>query len=89
MYPGPSSPDRCSYEELSVAEVDAQIHKVLDLGVIPNPRVGLVPLWSGVASTRVRMLGLVFAAFAILSFHYAHDHALGLKGGRGKPCDAK
>jgi hypothetical protein len=72
-----------------VAEVDAQIHKVLDLGVIPNPRVGLVPLSGGVASTRVRMLGLVLAAFVILSFHYAHDHALGLEGGRGEPCDAK
>jgi hypothetical protein len=36
-YPGPNYPDRPSSEELSVIEVEAQIHKVLDLGVNPTP----------------------------------------------------
>jgi hypothetical protein len=36
-YLGPNCPDRPSSEELSVIEVEAQIHKVLDLGVNPTP----------------------------------------------------
>jgi hypothetical protein len=42
MYPGSSCPDHFSSEELSVVEVDARIHKVLDLRVNPNPEVGPV-----------------------------------------------
>jgi hypothetical protein len=42
MYPGSSCPDHFSSEELSAVEVDARIHKVLDLGVNPNPEVGPV-----------------------------------------------
>jgi hypothetical protein len=44
MYPGPSYSERTSSKELSIAEVDAQIHKVLDLGLSLNPRVSPVPL---------------------------------------------
>jgi hypothetical protein len=33
-------------------------------------------------------LGPVKAVFTILSFHYAHDLAQGLGGGRGEPRDA-
>jgi hypothetical protein len=47
MYPGPSCPDHPSFEEFSVAEVDARIHKVLDLGVKPDLRVGLSPYGEG------------------------------------------
>jgi hypothetical protein len=50
MHPGPSCPDCPSSEELSAVEVDARIHKVLDLGVNPNPRAGPDPLQRGVAS---------------------------------------
>jgi hypothetical protein len=75
MYPGPSYPDRSSSKELSVVEVEAHIHKVLDLKVNSNSCVGSVPLRRGIASVRVSTLGIVLAAFAMLSFHYAHDHA--------------
>jgi hypothetical protein len=40
MYPGPSYLNRPSSEGLSAAEINTQIHKVLDLGVDPNPRTG-------------------------------------------------
>jgi hypothetical protein len=36
--------DRSSSEELSAVEVDTRIHKVMDLGVNPNPEVGPVPI---------------------------------------------
>jgi hypothetical protein len=44
MYLGQSWPDRPSSMELSVAEVEAQIHKVLDLSANLNPGVSPVPL---------------------------------------------
>jgi hypothetical protein len=44
MYPGPSYSERTSSKELSAAEVDARIHKVLDLGLSLNPSIGPVPL---------------------------------------------
>jgi hypothetical protein len=75
MYPGPSCSEHTSSKELSATEVDAWIHKVLDLGVSLNPRVGPVPLWRGIASARVSMLGPISTAFMILSFHDAHDFA--------------
>jgi hypothetical protein len=77
-YLGPSCPDHPSSEELSAAEVDAQIHKILDLGVNLTPSSSPVPLWRGIASVRVNTLGPILVAFAILSFHYAHDLAQGL-----------
>jgi hypothetical protein len=58
-----------------VAEVDTQMHKVLDLGINLNPRAGPIPLQRGVASARVGMLGIVSAALTILSFHCAHNLA--------------
>jgi hypothetical protein len=85
MYPGPSSPDHPSSEELSMAEVDTQIHKVLNHGVSPDPGVGPVPTWRGVASTRVSMLGADSTAFAILSFHYTRDFVQGLGLGLSEP----
>jgi hypothetical protein len=69
MYHVPSCPDCPSSEELSVVEVDARIHKVLDLGVNLNPGVGPVPLQRGVTSARVSMPGSISVAFVILSFH--------------------
>jgi hypothetical protein len=74
-YPGPYCPDRPSSEELSVAEVEPRIHKVLVLGVNLTPGADPVPLWRGIASVRVSTLGPVLEAFVILSFHYAHDLA--------------
>jgi hypothetical protein len=69
MYPGPSYPDHPTSEELSVMEVDPQIHKVLDLGVNPKPGPSPVPLCRGIASVRVSTSGPVLVAFAILSCH--------------------
>jgi hypothetical protein len=88
MYPGPSYPDHPTSEELSVMEVDSQIHKVLDLGVNPKPGPDPIPLCRGVASVRVSTSGPVLVAFAILSFHHAHDSTQGLGGDRGEPRDA-
>jgi hypothetical protein len=52
-YPRPSCSDCPSSKELSVVEVEAQIHKVLDLGVILTPPVLTIPLRRGMASVRV------------------------------------
>jgi hypothetical protein len=71
LYPVPSCPDRPSFEELSVEEVDSQIDKVLDLGVNPNPRAGPSPLQEGVASARASTLSPSLVAYVILSFHCA------------------
>jgi hypothetical protein len=80
MYPGLNCPDRPSPKELSMVEVDARIHKVLDLGLSPNPRVGPVPLRRGIASVTVSTLGPVLVAFMILSSHGSHDFPLGPRG---------
>jgi hypothetical protein len=71
-----------------MAEVDTQIHKVLDLRLNPNPQVGPAPLRRGVTSARVSTLGPISAAFAILSFHYTRDLVQGLGGSRGESQDA-
>jgi hypothetical protein len=73
MYPGLSYPDCPSSEELSEMEVEAQIHKVLDLGVNLNSGANPVPLRRGITSVRVSTLGPVSSAFMILSFHCACD----------------
>jgi hypothetical protein len=88
MYPRSSYPARPSSEELSAAEVEAQIHMVLDLGVNPNSGADPVPLRRGISSVRVSTLGPASVAFIILSFHYAHNLAQSLRGGRGEPWDA-
>jgi hypothetical protein len=88
MYLGPSYPGCHSSKELSVAEIDTRIHKVLDLGVNPNPGAGPGPLQRGIASVKVSTLGPVLVAFAILSFHCAHDSTQGLGCDRGEPWDA-
>jgi hypothetical protein len=85
MYQGPSCPDRPSSEELSAAEVEAQIHRVLDLGVKPTLGAGPVPLWRGISSVRISTLGPVSVAFVILAFHCGCDLAQGLGGGPGEP----
>jgi hypothetical protein len=77
-YLGPSSPDPPSSEDLSMVEVEAWIHKVLDLGVISTPGASPVPLRRGITSVRVSNLGPIDAAFMILSFHYTRDLAQGL-----------
>jgi hypothetical protein len=88
LYPGPTYPD-CPYpEELSVAEVDSQAHKVWDLGVNPNPGAGHAPLQGGVANSMVSTLDPVSTAFTILSFNCNCDLAQGLGSGRGYPRDA-
>jgi hypothetical protein len=53
LYPGPSCLNRFFSEELSEAEINTQIHKVLDHGANLNPGAGLAPLREGVAITRV------------------------------------
>jgi hypothetical protein len=68
MYPVPSCPDHTSTEELCTVEVDSRIHKVLDLGLNLNPGAGPVPLWRGVTSARVSMIGPVLVAFVTLPF---------------------
>jgi hypothetical protein len=88
MYHVPSCPGCPSSEELSVVEVDARIHKVLDLGVNLNPGVGPVPLQRGVTSTRVSMPGSISVAFVILSFQCTRDLARGLRGSHGESRDA-
>jgi hypothetical protein len=87
-YPGPSCPNRPSSEELSAVEVEARIHKVLALGVIPTTGAGPIPLRRGIASVRISTLDPIFMAFMILSFHYACDLVQGLGGGCGEPRDA-
>jgi hypothetical protein len=88
MYLGPSYIDRPSSEVLSAAEVEDQIHKVLDLGVNLNSGAGPVPLRRGIASVRVSTLAPVSVAFTNLSFCCACDLAQGLGGGHGEPWDA-
>jgi hypothetical protein len=39
-YPWSSCPDCCSPKELSVVEVEARIHKVLDSVATPSPGTG-------------------------------------------------
>jgi hypothetical protein len=85
LYPGSSCPDCPSSKELSMAEVDSWIHKVLDLRVNPNTGAGLAPVQGGVANARVSMLGPVLVAFTILSFHCAHDLVQGLGGSCSEP----
>jgi hypothetical protein len=40
-----------------MVEVEVQIRKILDLGVIPTPGAGQVPLLRGIASVSVSTLG--------------------------------
>jgi hypothetical protein len=88
MHPRPSCPDRPSSEELSASKVSAQIHKVLDLRVDPNLRVGPISLRRGAANTRVSTLIPISAVVTIMSFHCAHDLAQGLRGSHGELQDA-
>jgi hypothetical protein len=67
-----------------MVEVEVQIRKILDLGVIPTPGASQVPLLRGIASVSVSTLGPIFVAFAILSFYYAHDLVQGLWGSHGE-----
>jgi hypothetical protein len=59
LYPCPSCPNCSLSEELSMVEINTQIHKVLDHEPDPNPVAGPVPLREGVASTRVSLFGPV------------------------------
>jgi hypothetical protein len=88
MYPVPSCPDHTSTEELCTVEVDSRIHMVLDLGLHLNPGAGPVPLWRGVTSARVSMIGPVSVAFVTLPFFCARDLVQGLGGSCGESWDA-
>jgi hypothetical protein len=85
LYPGPSCPDRPSFEEFSVVEINTWIHKVLDLGANPNTGPHPTPLPEGVASTRVSLFRHHSAAYTILFFHHSHDLLQGLRGAHSKP----
>jgi hypothetical protein len=87
-YPRSSYLDHPSPEELSAAEVEARIHKVLDSTVIPSHGAGPDTLRRGIGSVRVSTLGPVSVAFTILSFHYACDFMQGLGDGCGELRDA-
>jgi hypothetical protein len=73
MYPGLSCPNCPSSEELSAVEVEAQIHKVLDLRDHPILGAGPIPLQRGLTNIRVSTLAPILEPFMILSFHYTHD----------------
>jgi hypothetical protein len=88
VYPGSSCLNRPSPEELSAAEVEAWIHKVLDSAIITSHRASPDPLRRGIASVRVSTLGSISMAFTILSFHCARDFAQGVEDGRGELWDA-
>jgi hypothetical protein len=62
LYLRPSSPYRPSSEELSDAEINTRIHKVLAHGVDLNPGTGPAPLREGVDSTKVSSLGFIFGS---------------------------
>jgi hypothetical protein len=87
MYLGSSCPDRPTYEELIAVQVEAQIHKVLDLKVNLNPGPSTVPLRRGIASVKVSKSSPVLASFVIPSFHCAHDLVHGLRGDHDEPWD--
>jgi hypothetical protein len=74
----PSCSNRPCSEELSTVEVNSQIHKVMDLGINPNPKASPAPLQEGVASARVSTIGPISTAYMILSFHCARGLAQGL-----------
>jgi hypothetical protein len=88
MYLGPSCLDHPSPEELSAAEVEARIRKVLDSTIIPSHGAGSDPLRRGITSVRVSTLGPISAAFVILSFYYACDFVQGLRDGHDELWDA-
>jgi hypothetical protein len=71
LYPRPGCLDRPSSKELSAADVNAWIHKVLDLRANSNLGVDPTLLQEGVAVSRVSMFGPILAAYVILSFHCA------------------
>jgi hypothetical protein len=83
-YPGSSRPNSPSSKEL-IRVVEAQIHKVLDLGVISIPGASPVPLRRGIASVGVSTPSPIPVTLMILSFHCAHDLVQGLWGGRADP----
>jgi hypothetical protein len=85
LYPGPSCLDHSFFEELSEAEINIQIHKVLDHGANLTPGAGLASLRDGVAGTKVSPFGSVVATCTILSSHHARGHAQSLRGGRSAP----
>jgi hypothetical protein len=85
LYSGLCFPNRSFSKELSAADINTQIHKVLDHGANSDHGVGPAPLREGVASTRVSLLESISAAYAILSFHHARGLAQGLGGARSVP----
>jgi hypothetical protein len=78
LYPRSSSLSRSFSEELSEAEINTRIHKVLDHGANLNPGAGPAPLIEGVATTKVSLFGFVSAGCMISSSHRARDIVKGL-----------
>jgi hypothetical protein len=81
--PGFTCYDRPSPGELSAAEVETRIHKVLDSAAVPPPGAGPDPLRRGIAIVRVDTSGPVSAAFTIFFLHHAHDIVQGLRDSHG------
>jgi hypothetical protein len=64
-YPGPSCPDCPFFKELSNAEINTWIHRVLAYEANLNPRAGPAPLREGVNSTMVSPVRIFLPACAI------------------------
>jgi hypothetical protein len=58
-----------------MVEVEAHIHRVMDLGVIPTPGAGPILVQRGITSIKVSTLGPISMDFVIISFNHAHDLA--------------
>jgi hypothetical protein len=62
LYPGPSCPDCPFFKELSNAEINTWIHRVLAYEADLNPRASPAPLREGVNSTMVSPFRIFFAS---------------------------
>jgi hypothetical protein len=62
LYPGPSCPDHLFSEELSDAEINTWIHKVLAHGFDRNPGDGPTPFWEGVNNNWVSPFAFIFGS---------------------------
>jgi hypothetical protein len=78
--PGIKFFDSSFSEELSKAEINIWIHKVLHHGANLSPRASPTPLREGVANARVSLLGSILAIYLILSSHSACNFMQGLRG---------
>jgi hypothetical protein len=75
LYPGSNCLDRSFSEELSEAEINTWMHKVLDNEANLNPWASPAPSREGPASSRVSLFGYVSAICVISSSHRTRDLA--------------